>query len=230
MIKSLSVFFPVFNEEKNINKTVESAVAVLKKLEIPWEILIVDDGSSDATGILADKFSGKYSNIRVIHQENGGYGLALRTGLKNSRYEYIAYIDSDGQFDFSQINLFLEKIKNCDAVWGYRKTRKDPFIRKIFSFFWNITIKIFTGIKLKDINCGFKLFKKEAVKKIYPLASTRGAMINPEIAIKLMRNGFRISEVGVNHYPRTAGVPTGASLKVIIRSYLELFSLWSKNY
>lgn len=230
MIKSLSVFFPAFNEEKNIQKTVENAVAVLKKLEIPWEILIVDDGSSDTTGLLADELAGKYPNIKVTHQENGGYGLAMRTGLHNAKYEWIVYTDADGQFDFSEVVNFFPLCCQSDAIWGFRKERRDPFYRSLFSYIWGSSVKLLTGVFLKDINCGFKMFKKTAIDKIKPLKSTRGAMINPELAVKLKKFKFKILEVGVNHYPRTAGIPTGASLKVIIRSYLELFLLWSKNY
>ena len=230
MIKSLSVFFPVFNEEKNLEKTVLNAVAVLKKFKIIWEILIIDDGSNDKSEQLANKLAQKYSEIKVFHQQNGGYGMAVRAGLTKAKCEWIVYTDADGQFDFSEIANFFSVCHRTDAIWGYRLKRQDPFYRLLFSYFWGISVRLLTGINLKDINCGFKMFKKSAIEKIGPLKSTRGAMINPELALKLKKSGFKILEVGVNHYPRLFGRPTGAGLKVIFQSYLELFQLWLKNF
>jgi len=230
MIKSLSVFFPVFNEEKNLEKTILNAVAVLKKLKTIWEILIIDDGSSDRTRQLAGRLAQKYPGVKVFHQQNGGYGMAIQTGLKNAKYEWIVYTDADGQFDFSEITKFLAVCDRADAIWGYRLKRQDPFYRLLFSYFWGLSARLLTGVNLKDINCGFKMFKKSAIEKIGMLKSTRGAMINPELALKLNKAGFKILEVGVNHYPRLFGRPTGAGLKVIFQSYLELFQLWLKNF
>lgn len=230
MIKSLSVFFPAFNEEKNLEKTVLGAIAFLKKLNIVWEILIINDGSTDGTEQTADRLAQKYPKVKVFHQQNSGYGMAIRAGLRNAKYEWIVYTDADGQFGFSEITKFLSVCDRADAIWGYRLKRQDPFYRLLFGHFWGISVRLLTGVRLKDINCGFKMFRKSAIKKIEPLKSTRGAMINPELALKFDRAGFKILEVGVNHHPRLFGRPTGASLKVIIRSYLELFRLWIKSF
>lgn len=229
MIKSLSVFFPAYNEEKNLEKTVMEAFDVLKKIPIIFEVLIINDGSSDGTGAVADKLAKKYSQVKIISQQNGGYGMALRAGLKNAKYEWIVYVDADGQFEFSEISSFLPLCDDADAIWGYRLKRKDPFYRSVFSFCWGRSARFLTGIALKDLNCGFKMFKKKAIESIWPLESTRGAMINPELALKLNKSGFKILEVGVNHYPRLYGKPTGASPIVVVKSYLELFQLWLKN-
>lgn len=229
MIKSLSVFFPAFNEEKNLEKTVLRAIAFLKKLNIIWEILIINDGSTDGTRQTADRLAQKYLEVKAFHQQNGGYGMAIRVGLRKVKHEWIVYTDADGQFDFSEIAKFFSVCDRADAIWGYRLKRRDPFYRSLFSYFWAISVRLLTGVRLKDINCGFKMFRKSAIKKIEPLKSTRGAMINPELALKLNQTGFKILEVGVNHYPRLFGQPTGASLKVIIQSYLELLRLWLKN-
>lgn len=229
MIKSLSAFFPVYNEEKNIANTVEDAFKVLKKYNFPWEVIIVNDGSKDKTLAISQKIASKYGQVRIVNQQNGGYGMAIRAGLRNVKYEWIIYTDADGQFDFSEVAKFLAVCDHVDAIWGYRLKRQDPFYRLLFSYFWGISVRLLTGVLLKDVNCGFKMFRKSAIKKIEPLKSTRGAMINPELALKFNRAGFKILEVGVNHYPRLFGRPTGASLKVIIQSYLELFRLWLKN-
>ena len=228
-MKSLSIFFPAYNEEKNIEKSVLGAIEWLQKMNIVWEILIINDGSTDGTGKIAEKLAIKYSQVKVINQQNGGYGMAIRTGLKNAKYEWIAYTDVDGQFKFSDISNFFPLCNNADAICGHRLKRNDPIYRSIFSFCWGMSVRLLTGITLKDINCGFKMFRKSAIENMGPLTSTRGAVINPELALKLNKSGFKILEVGVNHYPRLHGKPTGASPVVVVKSYLELFQLWLKN-
>ncbi len=228
-VNSLSVFFPAYNEADNISYTVEKSLKVLKSLKIPrYEILVIDDGSSDETGTIADQLAKKYSDIKVIHQPNGGYGMALRAGFKNSQYDWVAFTDSDGQFDFSEITKFLEKSEDSDIVIGYRIKRSDPFVRLIMAFGWKIVIFVFFGIWFKDIDCAFKLIKKEVLKKIPPLESTRGGMISPELILKAKSKGFKIAQVGVHHYPRVYGTPTGSNFKVILTSFKDLFRLWLK--
>ena len=225
----VSVFFPCINEEGNIENIVGRAEEVLRKLRVKYEIIIIDDGSSDQTGQIADKLSRENSNIRVIHHsQNLGYGEALKSGFYNARYNIIVYTDGDGQFDFSEVTKFLEKIKDHDIVIGYRIKRQDPFIRKLFGKGWRLTLLTFFGLTLKDVDCGFKMVRKEVLEKIPRLESQRGAMINAELAIKAKKYGFREAQVGVRHSPRLSGKPTGANLKVIIKSYIDLIRLWWK--
>ena len=228
MIKNLTVFFPSYNEEENITETVEKAVRVLKGLKLDWEVLIINDGSTDKTGEVADNLVKKIPGVKVVHQENGGYGSALRSGFKNAKYDWVVYTDSDGQFDFSEITKFLDKTDEADLLLGYRLKRNDPIYRLLFAKGWALSLFIFFGLALKDVDCGFKMVKKEVLEKIGNLTSTRGGMINAELAIRTKKNGFQIAQIGVNHYPRTKGVPTGASIKVIIQSYLDLLNLWLK--
>lgn len=224
-VKSLSVFFPVYNEEQNITRTIEKAIKVLEKLDLVWEVLIIDDGSKDGTGKIADELAKKEKKIRVIHKSNGGYGTALREGFYNARYDWIVYTDSDGQFDFSEVVKFLEKAENSDVVWGYRVKRKDPIYRIIFAKGWAFAVFLFFGLWLKDVDCGFKMINRKVLEKIPKLKSSRGGMINAELAIKANKFGFSISQVGVTHYPRLSGKPTGASLRVIFQSFIDLFKL-----
>lgn len=223
---NLSVFFPAYNEGKNIKNTVEKAVEVLQELKIKnWEVIIVNDGSSDGTKLVAESLSKKNPKIKVINQPNGGYGEALKSGFKNAKYEWICYNDGDGQFDFSEVTKFLDLTPEADFILGYRVNRKDPPIRLIYARGWLLSLFIFFGLKFKDIDCGFKLIKKDVINKISPLKSSRGAMINAELVIKARKAGFKIREVGVHHYPRKYGKPTGASLQVIIKSYLDLIKM-----
>lgn len=226
MVKSLSVFFPAYNEAENLPNTVSKAVEVLKKLKLEnWEVLVINDGSRDNTGEVADGLAKKSNKIRVIHQQNGGYGMALRTGFYNAKYEWIVYTDSDGQFDFSEVTRFIDKTDQAQAIWGYRIKRNDPVFRLLFAKGWKLCLFIFFGLTLKDIDCGFKMIKRQVIDTIPPLESTRGGMINAELAIKARKYGFKIAQVGVNHYPRIAGKPTGANLGVIIQSFIDLLKL-----
>ncbi len=228
-VKQLSVFFPAYNEEGNIARTTEKAVEVLEKLDLDnYEVIIINDGSKDRTSEIGHKLAESNKHVRVVDQENGGYGMALRGGFKAAKYEWIVYTDGDGQFDFSEITKFLEKAKSNDYIIGYRIKRNDPFYRLIFAKIWALSVFFLFWIWVRDIDGGFKMINKRVLDKIPPLKSTRGAMINAELLIKTKKFGFKIAQVGVNHFPRLAGKPTGANIKVIIQSYLELFKLWLK--
>lgn len=229
MIKNLSVFFPCYNEAENLPNTVEKAIKVLETLKLNWEILIINDGSTDNTKEVAEELAGKNSRIRVInHPKNLGYGEALKSGFYNAKNDVIVYNDADGQFDFSQVSDFLEKIEDYDLLIGFRIKRKDHILRTIFKKGWQASLLLFFGLTLKDVDCGFKMIRKSVLNKIPKLQSSRGAMINAELAIKAKKFGFRVGQVGVNHYPRKFGKPTGANINVIAKSYLDLIMLWWK--
>lgn len=229
MVKNLSVFFPLFNEEGNVEEDVKKAVNVLEKLNLEYEIILVNDGSKDKTGEIAEQIAKENSKVRVIrHQKNLGYGEALKSGFYNAKYDTIVYTDGDGQFDFAEVNKFLEKIDQNDLLIGYRIKRRDPFFRLLFAKGWKYSIFTFFGFTLRDIDCGFKMIKRKVLEKIPKLESQRGAMINAELVIKAKKNNFKIGQIGVNHYPRLSGKPTGASLKVIVKSFLDLVRLWWK--
>ncbi len=230
LIPALSVFFPAYNEEKNIKNTVDKAVKVLNKVAQKWEILIIDDGSSDRTGEIADGLAKKDKKIRVIHHHpNRGYGAALKSGFYNSRYPWIVFTDSDGQFDFSQLSDFINKQKETEAdlVVGYYIKRAVPFYRKLNTFMWQIIVRILFGLKVRDVDCGFKLIRKTVIDTIPKLESERGAFISSEFLIKAQKSGFKIVEIGAKHF--AANKPgTGAKLNVIIKSFIDLFKLWKK--
>lgn len=225
-LDSLTIFFPFWNEEKNIEKLVKSAIPVADKFSQKWEILLIDDGSSDSTLEKAEKLSRENKKIRVItHTPNRGYGAALKEGFQNAKYDYIVFTDGDGQFDFSELNKFIDKIENADIVIGFRKQRRDSFIRHILMKMLKIWDFIFFGFRFKDIDCGFKMFRKDAIDKIFPLRS-EGAMITTEILAKSVGKKLRIKEVEVMHYPREHGNQSGANIPVIIRAVLESLILW----
>lgn len=229
-INELSVFFPAYNEEKNIKNTVEKAWEVLQTLKLKdYEIIVVNDGSKDKTAQVVELLVNQNKRIRLInHEQNGGYGEAVKTGLYGAKYPWIVFTDSDGQFDFSEIPKFLEKADKAEVVAGYRINRNDPLVRVMIGWLWTLLSNIILSIGVKDVDCAFKLVKKEVIDKIPKLQSTRGGMISPELLAKAKRSGFKIVEVGVYHYPRAAGHQTGANFKVMFRSFADLFKLWWK--
>jgi len=226
-LDGLSLFFPAYNEEGNIKNTVEKAIPVLKNVASKYELLIVDDGSKDKTGKIADKLAEEYSFIRVVHRHpNQGYGAALKSGFYNSKQEWIVFTDSDGQFDFSEVTRLIEKSGEADIVAGYRINRQDPLMRKIFGFGWTFLSRLLLDVGVRDVDCAFKLVKKKVIDTIPKLQSTRGGMISPELLGRAKKAGFKIVEVGVHHYPRKEGKQTGANLKVIFKSFMDLGKLW----
>lgn len=226
MLKNLSVFFPTFNEEKNVENTITKAIKVLEDLKLNYEVIIVDDGSTDKTPELTQQLSKKFKNVKVVrHQKNVGYGGALKTGFSNAKYSWVAFADSDGQFDFSEIKLFLEKTDDADLILGYRLNRNDAFSRKVFTFGWALIAKVLLGLRARDYSCGFKLIKKEVFEAVSPL-KTEEKVTQIEFLVKAKRKKFRFAEVGVHHYPRMFGVETGANFKVVLKSILDLLKLW----
>ena len=208
---------------------VKKAIDVLEKLKLEYEIILVNDGSTDGTKEKTEKLAKENPRIKAInHPKNLGYGEALKSGFYNAKYDTIVYTDGDGQFDFSEVTKFLEKIKDYDLVIGYRIKRQDPFFRILFNKGWKLSLLAFFGLTLKDVDCGFKMIRKSVLEKIPHLESSRGAMINAELAIKAKKYGFKVTQTGVNHYPRLSGKPTGAGIKVIVKSFLDLLRLWWK--
>lgn len=231
LVNEISVFFPAYNEEANIRQTVEKAIDVLKKIAKRWEIIVIDDGSKDKTGEVVKRIIKKEPRVRLItHTPNRGYGAALKSGFYNSQYRWIAFTDADGQFDFSEITSFFEKQREtgADLVIGYYLKRAVPFYRILGSKLWELAVFLTFGLKVKDIDCGFKLIKKEVIEKIPPLEAERGPFISSELLIKAKKKGFKIVQIGVHHYPRRAGKATGANLKVVLSGLKDLIKLKAK--
>lgn len=231
IIDGLSVFLPTYNEEENIKIVTLKVQSILERIAESWEIIIVNDGSTDGTKESAQGLVRSDSRIRLInHEENLGYGAALKSGFYNSRFPWIAFIDSDGQFNFSEITSFIEKQKEtgADLLIGYYKKRKVSKFKILTSRIWELAIFILFGLKVRDIDCGFKLIRKSVLDKIPKLESERGAFISSELLIKAKKKGFKIAEVPVTHFPRIKGEGTGRNLNVILKSFIDLVKLWLK--
>ncbi len=221
---SISVFLPCYNEQENVGRTTEKAIVVLEKLNADFEVIIVDDGSSDDTGPIATEIADRDDRVKVVHHpRNLGYGAALQSGFEAATKELVFYTDGDGQFDISEMPPLLELIGQYDIVSAYRLDRKDPVMRKINGWCWTKLVCLLFGLKIRDIDCAFKLYKREIFDNI-ELSST-GALIDTEILARAARRGYRITQTGVHHYPRTAGEQSGANPGVILRAFKELFVL-----
>lgn len=222
--RSISVFFPCFNERENLEPLVQQAVEVLEKTGLDYEIILVDDGSTDGTAALADSLAAQHPRIQVIHHPvNKGYGAALQSGFRTATKELVFYTDGDRQFDLNELPPLLPLIEQYDIVSGYRLNRQEGLIRRLNAFCWTQLVCLLFHMKVKDIDCSFKLFKREIFEDM-PLVST-GALIDTEILARALRKGCTLVQVGVHHYPRRAGKATGAKLRVILKAFYELFTL-----
>ena len=223
-VTSLSIFFPCFNEKDAVAPLTEKCLAIAHQICDDFEVILVDDGSTDGTAELADQLANEHTSVRVIHHaQNSGYGAALQSGFRAACKEYVFYTDGDGQFDVNELPLLLPLIGQCDIVSAYRLKRQDNLFRKINAFCWTSLVGFLFNLKVKDIDCAFKLYKREIFDHL-EMHST-GALIDTEILARAQRNGYTITQTGVHHYPREAGQQTGANIKVILRAFRELFRL-----
>ena len=220
----LSLILPAYNEEGNLGQVVHHSIAVLETYLSDWEIIIVDDGSADATGQLAEALASRDARVRVVHHPyNRGYGASWRTGFANAQGDYLMCMDADGQFDLADIAQLLPYVKQYDIVTGFRIDRKDPPHRKLNAAIFHLATRFLFGIQLRDLDCGFKIFRASLIRSL-PLRSP-GALINLEIFSYARLRAARVREVGVHHYPRKSGSPTGARPSVVIQAMLELWLL-----
>jgi glycosyltransferase involved in cell wall biosynthesis len=223
-LSSLSAFFPVRDEEGNVLPMAAAMLRMLPRVAERWELIIVDDGSRDATGALADRLADTHPGVRVVHHPlGGGYGAAIRSGLRSARYEYVFYTDGDRQFDPAQISALIAELHRAEVVVGYRHARSDPFGRRLNATAWNALVRALFRLPVRDVNCAFKLFHRAALEGIEPEAD--GAMVSTELLARICRRGHRIVEVPVDHFPRRAGAPSGGNPRVVARAFTELFRL-----
>lgn len=221
---SLSVVLPCYNEEANVERTALAVLAAVRAFSSDFEVILVDDGSRDRTGEIADRLAGEHAEIRAVHNRpNRGYGGALKAGFAAATKEWIFFTDGDGQFDCGEIPALLALLDRYDLAVGYRLDRKDSALRRFNGWGWTRTCNLFLGLKLRDIDCAFKLFPRRLLSEIELRAE--GALISAELMGRAARRGYRIGEVGVHHHARLAGAATGANLKVILRAFVELAKL-----
>jgi glycosyltransferase involved in cell wall biosynthesis len=227
-VPRLSYFFPAHNEEANLAGLVEEALGTLPGLADTYEIIVVDDGSRDRTAAIAEALAEANPDVvrLVRHDVNLGYGAALRSGFGAARYELIAFTDGDRQFKVADLGRLIERLEAPDApdaVVGYRIKRADPLVRTLYARAYRLANRIFFGLRVKDVDCACKVIRREALQGLR--VESGGAFFSAELLIKLQAAGRRVAEMGVPHYPRTAGSATGARPRVVLRAVRDFWLL-----
>ena len=220
----ISVFFPCYNEEASVERTMSEALRALPGISDDFEIIIVNDGSTDRTGPIAERLANEHLNVRVVHNHpNLGYGGALQRGFREATKPWVFYTDGDGQFDFEDLHRILPLLDRFDIVSAYRSKRQDSLIRKINAWSWTVLVNVVLGLWLRDIDCAFKIFPRRLFDEIE--MKSMGALIDAEVLARAKRMGYSIGQIDVGHRPRQAGCQTGANVRVILRAFVELFQL-----
>jgi glycosyltransferase involved in cell wall biosynthesis len=221
---SLSIFFPAFNEEGIIERTVGNALEAARASGRDHEVVVVDDGSSDGTAAIVERLAAQDPHVRLVrHRVNRGYGAALRTGFASAKNDLIFFSDADGQFDLSELPATLALAVSAPVVAGYRIKRNDPWHRLFIAKTYRLVVFTLFGLRVRDIDCAWKMFRREALEGLD--LESNGAFISSELLIKLKRRGIAVSEVGVHHYPRTTGASKGATPMVILRTIRDILRL-----
>lgn len=227
-LSELSIFLPAYNEEGNIATTIIDARNEARKVAHDYEIIVVNDGSTDRTVEVVKELQRLDPKIKLIsHSKNRGYGAAVKTGLKACRMDWIFFTDSDGQFHYDELEKFVIASNNADVVIGYRRKRMDPFHRvfvaQVLLKIWNFFL---FGLTVRDVDCAYKLFKKEVRDSIK--LETESAITVTELLVKAKSLGYRIVQLPVTHYARKFGEQTGGNWHVIAKAARESFKLRRK--
>jgi glycosyltransferase involved in cell wall biosynthesis len=223
-LDSISVFFPFHNEQENARRVYDSACAVLKEIGLDYEIILVDDGSKDETPRIVDAIAAADARVKVVHHPaKSGYGAALQSGFRAATKGLVFYTDGDRQFDLNELPPLLPLMKQFDIVTCYRINRQENARRRLNAWLWTWLMCRLFGLKIQDMNCAFKLYKRKIFDVIK--MDSKGSLLNSEILVRAKRKGFTMTQVGVHHYPRTAG-KAGPKTKVIFKAFWELGKLY----
>jgi glycosyltransferase involved in cell wall biosynthesis len=226
-IKSISIIFPLYKDKRSVRKMIFRSHKLLKKLKRKSEIVIVDDGCPERSGYYAKKISKKIKDIKIIfHKKNLGYGAAIKTGLKNCKYQWIFQTDGDAEYDVNDLLKLLKKTEGSDLVVTYRLKKKYKTSRIVISWIYNFVLRTLFRTNFKDISTGSRLIKRSLLKKINLISNS--PFLGAELAIKSKYKGLKVSEVGIHTYPRTFGSGSSVSLKNILLTIKEMLTLFIK--
>jgi len=201
---SVSLFLPAYNERENLGAAIAALDAAAAAATDDYEIIIIEDGSTDGTAVLADELAEHYAAVRVVHQErNAGYGPAVLRGFAEATKEYIFYTDADRQYDYRQFAEFLPRARNFDVLSCYRRHRGDPATRLLLAAAYDLLLRLFFGFPLRDADCSFKFFKRASVRDV--AVAARSGFVEAELLLKCRVHGLRLSQAPVRHYARAAG-------------------------
>lgn len=222
-MQSLSIVLPAYNERENLPTAVHEAVRVGKQMASEVEVIVVDDASTDGTGALADRLAGEVPELRVLHHAvNRGLGGALRTGFLAARGEWILYTDSDLPIRMDDALQALPLAEQADAIIGWRRSRSESWRRELNSRIYNWMVRTCFRLRVRDVNFALKLFRRSFLSRMDLRAE--GSFIDAELLLELRRAGARFVEIGLDYYPRVAGVSTLGGLRVVPRMMVEMMT------
>ena len=224
----VSVFFPAYNDSGTIASMVIRAVQAASALTNDYEVIVVDDGSTDATGVIADDLARTYPGVRVIHHgENRGYGGALQTGFRSATKEFVFYTDGDAQYDPAELTaLWPHLTRSADLVNGYKISRSDPLHRIIIGRIYHHVVAIMFGLRVRDVDCDFRLMRRSIFERI-ELTQTSG-VICLEMMKKIQDARFQIVEVPVHHYHRAFGRSQFFNFRRVLKTGVDVLRLWHR--
>lgn len=224
-LTSLSVVFPCYNEAANVSGMIDQAVKAVEGYGVDYEIVVVDDGSRDETAQAVRRWSERNGRVKLVqHARNLGYGTAVRSALRNASKELVFLTDGDNQFNLADVEKLFSKIDSCDVVAGYRIRRQDRAHRRFNGALWTRLARLLFGLRVRDVDCAFKLFRRKTLEGL-PLESEH-LLIHAEILARIRKRGYRIEEVGIPHYSRTAGRSTATGPARMVKSVWELLRLY----
>jgi glycosyltransferase involved in cell wall biosynthesis len=231
---SISLVLPAYNEADNIEPMVAEATPALEANADDYEIIVVDDGSADDTAGATRRAMEQNAHVRLVeHEVNKGFGAAVFTGFTSANMDWIFYTDADRQFVLSELENFVSIMDDADLIAGYRAPRRDPFMRVFYGKGWSALCTVMFGYTVRDVDCGFKLFRREIIETLAPEIASRGATFSIEWLVRAKRAGYRFVELPVTHRQRVAGSQTGANIDVITRAFRELvqfrMQLWREG-
>jgi glycosyltransferase involved in cell wall biosynthesis len=222
----LTIFFPAYNDAGTIGSLVIRAVQVASRLTSDFEVLVINDGSQDATGAIVEELMRTYPQVRVIHhQRNRGYGGALRSGFAAATKDRIAYTDGDAQYDPAEIEaLWARLTDDADMVTGHKISRSDPLHRIVIGRLYHHTVKLLFGLKVRDVDCDFRLMRRR-IFEVVRLEKDSG-VICLEMMKKVQDAGFRVAETPVHHFHRAYGKSQFFNFRRIFRTGIDVLKLW----
>jgi glycosyltransferase involved in cell wall biosynthesis len=223
---SVSLVIPVYNESANMAAVIPAARLTLSQIADDFEVVLVDDGSTDDTVSTARREMGdQVDRLKVVtHERKSGYGITVADGLRAATGEWVAFVDGDGQFDPGDLRRLAQLADGADLIAGWRIHRADPWHRSVVSGTFNVLVHFLYGISYRDVDCGFKLMRRELLDVASPLKA-RSALLNTELYFKATRARMVVRQVGIQHHPRVAGVRSGGKLIPILRAVRELVRL-----
>ncbi len=221
---SLSVVVPAYNEANNLGRVVEEIVRFLRQQVERFELIVVDDGSSDETPLVLQRLVAQFPEVRTIrHSTNLGYGASLRDGFASSQFEWLFFTDADHQFRIESLLELLPLRDRADLIIGFRRDRRDLWVRRFLSYGYNLLMRLLFGIRVRDIDCAFKLFHRRVLESVQ--IESQRFFVNTELLVKAGVCGFHIVESGVDHFPRDFD-RSKVSVQEIPRTIREVIRIW----